>query len=283
MEQIRVWISTSPAWLPAILAVLAAAVVVQLVRLWNQQGLAKSNIKPLLVVAVALAVAGALPGLFPSLAPQLGNAAWQLTAIGYVASALAVVVSLIERRKLAPGGASSGGYAGYGGSGGETIRIGSTVQEVAEPVGFDPPPWPGEGPPLNGGYQAAPQQTVIKRPSARQTQTAWLAALSGPHTGHNWNLGEETFLGQGLTDHCDIVLTDGTVSRGHHALIRLQDDGRYLLADLASTNHTFVNGEQVERHVLKGKDRIGIGTSVLVFMQADLRSAKGKPAQGSVK
>ena len=59
---------------------------------------------------------------------------------------------------------------------------------------------------------------------------------------------------------------DATVSAGQHALIRLEDD-HFLLADLASRNGTWVNGEQVYRHVLQDRDRITVGETDLVFMQ----------------
>src|SRR5437764_12299342 len=58
-----------------------------------------------------------------------------------------------------------------------------------------------------------------------------------------------------------MVLIEDMVSR-KHARITLQP-GQITIADLGSTNGTFVNGEKVKRARLKEGDRILIGTSIL--------------------
>ena len=52
---------------------------------------------------------------------------------------------------------------------------------------------------------------------------------------------DQVLVGSDLTN--DLVISDGTVSR-HHASITRRE-GRYELADLNSTNGTFVNGQRL--------------------------------------
>ena len=61
----------------------------------------------------------------------------------------------------------------------------------------------------------------------------------------------------------DIVLSDPNVSRNHAELRR--DDGRWVLVDLGSTNGTTVNGRPGREHSLSDGDRLGFGTSELIF------------------
>lgn len=60
-----------------------------------------------------------------------------------------------------------------------------------------------------------------------------------------------------------IQLHDTEVSR-RHAEIR-QEEGRYLIVDLTSSNGTFVNNQRVERHLLKNGDRLQIGRTLMVY------------------
>ena len=67
----------------------------------------------------------------------------------------------------------------------------------------------------------------------------------------------------------DLRLQDDGVSR-HHLRIDRNEDGSYTLADLASTNGTWVAGEVVEGiRVLRDGDKIFVGDSVLRFALAD--------------
>ncbi len=56
---------------------------------------------------------------------------------------------------------------------------------------------------------------------------------------------------------CDIVLHDGKVS-AEHARVRYEDD-QFVLYDLGSTNHVFVNDHEVDRTVLHDGDVIQLG------------------------
>lgn len=65
---------------------------------------------------------------------------------------------------------------------------------------------------------------------------------------------------------CDICLPDQNVSRQHATLER--DGEQWYLADLGSTNGTYLNGERVERQPLHDGDVIDIGATELVFNEA---------------
>jgi signal transduction histidine kinase len=57
---------------------------------------------------------------------------------------------------------------------------------------------------------------------------------------------------------------DSEVSRSH-AELRLGTTGRVELVDLDSSNGTLLNGERVERRILRSGDRIQIGQSLMIF------------------
>jgi Protein of unknown function (DUF3662)/FHA domain len=61
----------------------------------------------------------------------------------------------------------------------------------------------------------------------------------------------------------DVVLSDPNVSRQHAELTR--KDGRWTITDLGSTNGTTVNGRSGTEHTLSDGDRLGFGTSELIF------------------
>lgn len=68
----------------------------------------------------------------------------------------------------------------------------------------------------------------------------------------------------------EIIVEDETVS-GHHALITIrphdknEKESEYILEDLNSTNKTFVNNKEIERHSLKEGDVIRVGSTRLKF------------------
>ena len=67
----------------------------------------------------------------------------------------------------------------------------------------------------------------------------------------------------GRLPECDIVVDDPGASR-QHAEIR-RENGRFVVADLGSTNGTLVNESAIGEHTLADGDRITIGTTVLEF------------------
>ena len=73
----------------------------------------------------------------------------------------------------------------------------------------------------------------------------------------------------GRDESADLALSDGSISRAHCKVERLET-GRYMLIDLGSTNGTAVNGERVQGAIpLNPGDKIFLGASVLRFAYAD--------------
>ena len=67
----------------------------------------------------------------------------------------------------------------------------------------------------------------------------------------------------GRSRDCDITLEDPNVSR-RHAELR-NEDGRWVVADLGSTNGVKVNGRRVERAALEPGDEVVLGLARLRF------------------
>jgi hypothetical protein len=69
----------------------------------------------------------------------------------------------------------------------------------------------------------------------------------------------------------NIVLSDLQVSR-HHVQLRLRH-GRYVIYDRQSRGGTFVNGQQINEHILAPGDVIRIGHVSVLYMEEDPRDA----------
>ncbi len=94
-----------------------------------------------------------------------------------------------------------------------------------------------------------------------------LRFISGKYQGGEYPLQEAGELVIGRSSELDMVLIEDMVSR-KHAKISLAP-GQISIADLGSTNGTFVNGEKIKKARLKEGDRILIGTSILKLVGAD--------------
>ena len=105
-----------------------------------------------------------------------------------------------------------------------------------------------------------PQCMFCKMP--RGFKGASLQVISGDLTGKSIGVdrGVTTI---GSDPGSAVVLHGPGVSRKHAGIRRV--DGGFELADLGSTNGTYVNGEKVAKRVLKPGDVIRIGTSEMVF------------------
>lgn len=82
----------------------------------------------------------------------------------------------------------------------------------------------------------------------------------------------------------EIVVDDPTVS-GHHALITVRNSSasdrmEYVIEDLESTNHTFVNNIQVIRQLLRNGDILRIGNTRFKF---SANSRVVEPAENNQK
>lgn len=80
---------------------------------------------------------------------------------------------------------------------------------------------------------------------------------------------QRTTIGRGASN--DIRLDDELVSKEHAALeiVSTEEGVTFLIQDLNSTNHTFVNDSLVELYKLKDGDLIRIGMSDFRFISQD--------------
>lgn len=146
-----------------------------------------------------------------------------------------------------------------------------------DPAGAQDAPTRLEGQP--GDYPPARPREIPRRPTPlRADQTvlisqekaeptlAWLVITAGAPVGQLFTLNPDT-TSIGRDRQNDIVLDDEGCSR-QHARVKVEreeEEVKFYLFDLASTNGTFVNGEQVYRHQLVDGDRVTIGETELVF------------------
>jgi two-component system cell cycle response regulator len=111
----------------------------------------------------------------------------------------------------------------------------------------------------------ATEATIAMPPptTPRQSTRALLTVVTGPNVGRVYSVRDgETVLGRGREAH--VRLDDPGASRAH-AHIVTSENGHYALADMGSTNGTFVGGRRIEKKVeLSSGDRINIGPNVVV-------------------
>lgn len=91
-----------------------------------------------------------------------------------------------------------------------------------------------------------------------------LYVIRGKDQGYRFEIEPKSMI-LGRDGTSDIRLNDQEVSR-HHAEIRFEADA-FVLHDLKSSNHTYVNSQQIERQTLRTGDRIQVGSSVLLFTE----------------
>lgn len=102
--------------------------------------------------------------------------------------------------------------------------------------------------------------SAIERP-------AWqLRVLDGPLRGSVQLLGDRLSIGR--SGSCDLQLLHEGVSR-QHAHVALDPAGHHVLVDLVSRNGTFVDGQRVERQVLRAHVVVRVGETQLVYEPAD--------------
>lgn len=104
---------------------------------------------------------------------------------------------------------------------------------------------------------------------------AKLVVASGPQAGREYLLFDPiTCIGR--TDENDVTLADVSVSR-HHARLKRQDDGSYILTDLNSSNGTLLQGRAIQQSARSWHgERIQFGNveCVLVDPQGKGRSPR---------
>ena len=108
--------------------------------------------------------------------------------------------------------------------------------------------------------------TTPKRVYSAVTRDACLVHIypTGPAMGHRYALGDKPLL-VGRGDDCDLRIPDHSVSR-RHAKIEPNPQG-YAVADLGSTNGTFVNDQPLDGpQVLQDGDYLRVGNCIYRYL-----------------
>ena len=115
------------------------------------------------------------------------------------------------------------------------------------------------------------RQTGTLVPTTDTLNQGQLEITSGPQQGHIIPLLLQTItIGRATSNATwEVGLQDPSVSRPHARLSRIDD--RWYLADLNSSNGTFINDKQIEGdgHALKNGDRITFGATIVIFQGRD--------------
>jgi two-component system NtrC family sensor kinase len=89
-----------------------------------------------------------------------------------------------------------------------------------------------------------------------------LFVIRGSDQGTRFEL-EEPAVGLGRDSSNAVQVHDTEVSRQHAEIRRA--DGGYLIADLDSSNGTFVNGQRIRQHRLASGDQVQVGGTLMLF------------------
>ena len=104
-------------------------------------------------------------------------------------------------------------------------------------------------------------------PETPATLTLLDALDAQESSDQHWLLSGNNTVTLGRVANTDIMLPYSWVSR-KHAMIQREENGRFNLIDLGSSNGTFINGRRIHTPVsLQNGDCIGIGSTRLLFNQ----------------
>lgn len=107
--------------------------------------------------------------------------------------------------------------------------------------------------------------TQVKAPGGLSSQHACLVMIypSGPDLGRRFTLdGDALLIGRG--SDCDIMIDLDSVSRRHAKIERR--GAAILIADLGSTNGTYVNERPIQEWALSDGDQLKIGNAIFKFL-----------------
>lgn len=107
---------------------------------------------------------------------------------------------------------------------------------------------------------------AVSLPGEGQRFDACLLGLAGRDMGRRFLLAQRKVT-LGRSDMADVTIDDDDASRLHCEIISAP--AGVMLADLGSTNGTFINGQKVTKHLLSDGDQIQIGRSVFRFTRAN--------------
>lgn len=141
-------------------------------------------------------------------------------------------------------------------------------------------PYPADSPtevvgvPRSGGQPSRSEpyrgdMTMVAPTRQPPPSFAWLVITKGRRLGDILPIKtDETTLGRDSEN--DIIVDDDYCSR-RHAKVKVEDDAEsdhekaFFIYDLATPNHTFVNGEEILRAKLVDGARVQIGETIMVF------------------
>lgn len=108
-------------------------------------------------------------------------------------------------------------------------------------------------------------ETVLlgSRRGVDERHEACLVIIRGARLGSRIVPGDNPLV-IGRAVDADFQISDRSISRRHCRIFH--EDGRYWIADLNSTNHTWLNDEMVERAPLRDGDLVRISQTVLKFV-----------------
>ncbi len=119
-----------------------------------------------------------------------------------------------------------------------------------------------EGGREEGALQYSGQTSALERPREVRIRRFCLRVASGPDRGDSRESSAFEF-SVGTAPGNDLVLTDGTVSRHHCAVIATPDG--FLLRDLQSTNGTILGEHRIQSAFLRPLAVIRVGRTAMVF------------------
>jgi S1-C subfamily serine protease len=107
-----------------------------------------------------------------------------------------------------------------------------------------------------------------------------LSILTGDQAGQSVPVGEQELrIGRG--NDVGLILSDANVSR-RHAGVRALSDGTAELRDLGSANGTYVNGERIDKAVLRGGEQLQLGDTVMRVQGTDQEALETRPGASPV-
>lgn len=119
---------------------------------------------------------------------------------------------------------------------------------------------------LGASDQKSPGQPVLEKKEPGNLQVK-VRVTDGPLQGgvfRDWK--SPLTIGRGLDNN--VVLLDDAVSTAHAQIV--QEGDKYFIADLKSSNGTFLDGVKVQKTQLQNGQKIKVGASTLVFDLVDL-------------
>jgi pSer/pThr/pTyr-binding forkhead associated (FHA) protein len=106
------------------------------------------------------------------------------------------------------------------------------------------------------------EATVLESSGDLYETTVLISPGTVPSKGKDHRVSKER-ISIGKQENSDIVIKRDFISRSHALL--LYENHQFILSDLHSTNHTYVNGEIISKKVLKDNDIIKFGDAVYKF------------------